>query len=365
MDSPIAEEKCILKLDVPRNGPFPKFQRPIVLGSFSLDRERVYCSDLSQLKYIKAPKNPKNVKFDLNDKLSDTIEKNEEINEKLDNVLKWISHNVKPPIDERIGDIVCYRGLITTILCTPYENQEGWIINATKWNGVVYMCASDTEEKKQRKKQATPHDKRFFHWGYKFEQYMTAASPDAEPDLSVAQNQNEEFCVMFKSKLNLHRLMYGAEMDGVESSDVVKNLEDLQAAEFIELKTNRKIQHPKQAENFKKYKLIKWWCQSFLVGITKIWCGYRDDHGVIHQVEKMQVSDFPRKAKGIWDPALCMNFCDHFLTFVRDVVKEEEPHTVWQFQWSPGEDIVGTKIPGPSEFSFVHNWFADNAKKHK
>lgn len=365
MGSPEMSEKCTLAVDFSRTENFPKFQRPLVLGYFSIDCDRGYCTDMSRLKYIKPPSQPTNVKFDLNDKMADAVIKDDELDEKLNNVLRWIYNSVKPPIDERIGDIVCYRGLLTTIMCTPYETQEGWIINATKWNGVIYLCATDTKEKKMRKRQATPRDKNFFNWGYKFEQFMMADSPDAEPNLSIPQNQNEEFCVMFKSKLNSHRIMFGAEMDGVDSCVPVMSLDDLQKVEFVELKTCRKLQHLKQTENFKKYKLIKWWCQSFLVGISKIWCGFRDDSGIVHSVEKMTVSDFPRKAKGFWEPSVCMNFCDYFLTFVRDVVKEEHLYTVWKFEWRPGKDIVGTKINRPSEFSFLHEWYAENAKKSR
>jgi hypothetical protein len=52
-----------------------------------------------------------------------------------------------------------------------------------------------------------------------------------------------------------------------------------------------------------------------------------------------------------------MNFCDRFLSFVRSVVVEEGPETVWKFEWRPHEDVMAVRIPGPSELSFLPAWF--------
>ena len=34
---------------------------------------------------------------------------------------------------------VCYRGLLTTLLCSPYEGKEGWEVTAAKWRGTLYL----------------------------------------------------------------------------------------------------------------------------------------------------------------------------------------------------------------------------------
>lgn len=46
-----------------------------------------------------------------------------------------------------------------------------------------------------------------------------------------------------------------------------------------------------------RFKLIKWWAQSFLVGIPTIICGYRDDSGVVRNLEKMETLKIPQRAK--------------------------------------------------------------------
>ena len=44
-----------------------------------------------------------------------------------------------------------------------------------------------------------------------------------------------------------------------------------------------------QERTLKKFKQIKWWCQSFLVGVPKIVCGFRDDDGVVEKVVQVKI----------------------------------------------------------------------------
>lgn len=80
-----------------------------------------------------------------------------------------------PVIDCRVpADFVCYRGLLTMLMCTPYEKDEDWIICATKWKGTIFMCARETDRKRLYREQMTDKQKQFMSWGYKFEQYMSS-----------------------------------------------------------------------------------------------------------------------------------------------------------------------------------------------
>lgn len=39
-----------------------------------------------------------------------------------------------------------------------------------------------------------------------------------------------------------------------------------------------------------RYKSLKWWAQSFLVGIQTIVCGYRDDNGIVGRLGAIDVN---------------------------------------------------------------------------
>jgi RAT1-interacting protein len=65
-------------------------------------------------------------------------------------------------------------------------------------------------------------------------------------------NEREELCVVFTTNLNNHRLLFGAEMDGVKSTAEINSCSELAGAEFIELKTTRQIETGRQYHNFKR-----------------------------------------------------------------------------------------------------------------
>lgn len=77
--------------------------------------------------------------------------------------------------------------------------------------------------------------------------------PNQQPNLTRCVNANEEFALVYRSKLNNHYLLYGAEVDGVDSLDLVSSdVSHLNNVRFVELKTSRQIQNERQDRNFKK-----------------------------------------------------------------------------------------------------------------
>lgn len=85
-------------------------------------------------------------------------------------------------------------------------------------------------------------------------------------------------------------------MDGIESWKPVKEPVTWKNINFVELKTNRIIETGRQDLIFRK-KLLKWWCQSFLVGIEHIVCGFRTNNGNVIDLKKYKVSDLIKMAK--------------------------------------------------------------------
>ncbi|VVC95411.1 unnamed protein product [Leptidea sinapis] len=162
-------------------------------------------------------------------------------------------------------------------------------------NGNIYLCARDTEEKKMQKKNMTVRDLMFSSWGYKFEQYVVSDSPQTDPTPEMPVNETEEFSLVLKTNINRHNIVFGAEMDGIrcdkecvqEKPDLVLGpealIQYLSSKEFIEIKTSRHIETSNQDRNFRRFKAKKWWCQSFLVGIDTILCGFRNDDGIVER----------------------------------------------------------------------------------
>lgn len=146
--------------------PFPRFEYPKVIGYIGLEN----------LKYARRISNDR-VNFDLNLHLDQVIRKPEDLDVKLRDLLMFLlEHKIRLnfPLENILekAKFFCYRGLLTCVACTPYENQEPWKIVAILFKGTIYLCARDTEEKRNRRQNMTERDKQFTSWGYKFEQYI-------------------------------------------------------------------------------------------------------------------------------------------------------------------------------------------------
>lgn len=65
---------------------------------------------------------------------------------------------------------------------------------------------------------------------------------------------------MFSTTLNGQRILYGAEMDGIESDHSYDlNDVDLNQLNFVELKVKIREQNHRQKQNYHRFKLRNWW----------------------------------------------------------------------------------------------------------
>ncbi|XP_046351572.2 decapping and exoribonuclease protein-like [Haliotis rufescens] len=353
------------------NKAFPFFRIPEEYGYFSQDSRRQFRSDRSQIRFYVPPANINRVNYDLTHGWSNFIRKDEDKKEYLDDLIKWVVENKmkfqikttktkdadqdtqSQSITSLNTDFVCWRGLLTRLLCTQYESRDGWIIAVTLFKGTYYLCEFETEEKKHQRDTTTERQDQICYGGWKFEQYLTSDVEGGSPDTSVPVNNNEGFCSVVRTRLNKHSLVFGGEVDCVDPTLSSKN-------KYVELKTSREMDNPRQRENFHRYKLIKWWAQSFLVGIEKIICGFRDDDGIVHRLEEFPTLKIPDMVKGIrnpWNAAVCFNFLDKFLDFVKQTVTTDDPRVVYVCRWQPRQDVNCEKMAPNSEFVFLPDWF--------
>lgn len=353
------------------DGNFPYFRQPTEIGSLSLDIKRNFHNDRSMLKHYVPPNDIHKVRFDLTKGYHNFIEKDETFKEYINDILKWINCNrdkflleeeKKKSVEEKNQirnlhtDFVCWRGLLTKLLCTPFENREGWLIAVTLYQGTHYMCEFDTESRKRQKQEMSERQKEMAYWGWKFEQYVTADKPDGLPKTDEPVNNCEAFCTVVRSRLEKHSLLFSGEVDAID-------LHAKEPCKYVEFKTTRQLDSYRQERNFIKFKLIKWWAQSFLVGIPTIICGYRDDGGVVRSLEKMETLKIPQRAKDErdgWDPVVCFNFLDKFLSHVKRTCTKDDSKTVYLFEWTPPGDITCSLQNLGSEFQFLPTWYTEN-----
>ncbi|XP_015111819.1 decapping and exoribonuclease protein [Diachasma alloeum] len=343
-------------------GNFPVFKKPNVIGYWSVDGSRALCHDASRLQYYSPPQT-RDVKFDLDRGIELVHRKPGNLDERISHILEWIKWNYpKIRANPESGrwlqpNFICYRGLLTKIMKTPYDNRDGWIICASKWRGSIYLCAFDTEADKEAKAIETPRQKQMASWGFKFEQYILADAPGGSPDASRPVDECEEFSCVFQTRLTQHWLLYGAEMDGVWSDEKLEDPLPLDKLKFVELKTSRIVENDRQLMSLERHKFLRWWCQSFLVGIESILCGFRDDAGVVRELQNYKIADIARNCQKYWKAASAMNFCDHFLRHVSSNVINDCDRTIYKFERVPNGDIFMTEVPPTPDYAVLPPWY--------
>ncbi|GAB0094227.1 Decapping nuclease DXO homolog [Sergentomyia squamirostris] len=350
---------------------FPNISQPLAIGGFSLDSKRKYHNDLRNLKYFSVPDEKPH--WDLNTGYEIYQRKQLIESERINHILEFIVANAERVKSKNqsgkvlFPDIVCFRGLLRMIMCTPYEassRSESWIILATKYRGTIYLCQEESDEKRDEILNETEDQKRFQYYGYKFEQYILTEKLNIPNDLTKPVIESEEFGVMFKSTFEKHKILYAAEMDGVISDAPIDVNADLSKnpLSFVEVKTKKQEENQRQHQNYVRFKLRKWWCQSFLVGIKDVYVGVRSAGGIVHRVEKVSVKSMPKIAERQWSSLICMKFCCIFLDTVKAMMEKiDDPHTVFRFSFNPriSDHIQYEIISEKSEVSFLPTWYVD------
>eukprot|EP00287_Rhodomonas_sp_CCMP768_P003772 CAMPEP_0196745950 /NCGR_PEP_ID=MMETSP1091-20130531/63783_1 /TAXON_ID=302021 /ORGANISM="Rhodomonas sp., Strain CCMP768" /LENGTH=281 /DNA_ID=CAMNT_0042092817 /DNA_START=165 /DNA_END=1010 /DNA_ORIENTATION=+ len=252
--------------------------------------------------------------------------------------LKEQNHKVDSDIH-----FVTFRNNLNKIMETPYNNKNAWKIRLERDNGTIFMHVVQLEESFSGRDQ-----KKFQYWGYKFEEVCcrapssadasSTASAQVQPDETV--NANVEFCSVFRMSFGSSRCIVAAEMDcaeptqgcgregeedGARTGDNLGNRKQRgevgeEEVKFVEIKTSREMTAPHHQRTFQRFKLLKFWIQSFIGGVPSICCGFRDDNGILNDFVMYKTLEIPRLVRGkpnMWDPRRCIDFTAWVLAEVR------------------------------------------------
>lgn len=344
----------------------PSYAVPKIVGYYSLDKDRNFHPDLSQLRYFVAPSGRK-VNFNLNKGFEQFVDKapNFERDEKVDHLLKFIETHfeklAKPDQDRVLPyDFICLRGVLKRLMMATFQ-KEDWSVCAINFKGSIYMWICEKEYLQY------PDQEKFVHWGCQFKNYMFGKTPNSESDGDIPANSNEEFCVMFSSLVNNASILHGVKIDGVDSDTIIgEDNETLDGVKLVEVKTSRIVFNHKNVRKSYAMKALKWFSQGFLVGMEDIYLGFRDNQGIVQEVVKTPIKSLPDEAFGLWNKNGCLKFMDAFLQFLRKTIPDEsDPHTAWVFDYDCESRVVTVrKEENKKELLFLPDWYVDMINKN-
>lgn len=156
--------------------------------------------------------------------------------------------------------------------------------------------------------------------GYKFETLCLLPAPWHETSREyiesrekITVNNHAQYCSIVRTGIGSTTLVLGGEVDAVWDA---KPSTPGTPINWVELKTSVVVRSDREMVTFER-KLMKFWIQSFLLGVPKIIVGFRDQNGILVRVEEMETASIPgtvkRIGKGTWDGNMCINFTAMFL----------------------------------------------------
>lgn len=211
--------------------------------------------------------------------------------------------------------VISWRGMLTKLLTCVYEEREGWEMNAMLVEGTLYLEESKgpSNSEKQTDQQSLQS-----YFGYSFESYCTSEDPEAPPAPSADKawggdvNTNVQWGSVVRTKLGDLPLILGGEVDCVQAGAGVD--QPLDTSSFLELKTNMVIEGERNTITFERcvgsslwvragpfansacldrYKLLKHYVQSVLLGVPSVIIGFRQSNGVLAGIQSFDTLDLP------------------------------------------------------------------------
>ncbi|KAJ7707493.1 RAI1 like PD-XK nuclease-domain-containing protein [Mycena rosella] len=322
-------------------GPSPAFQQPTQLISFSYTPEREFELTDSALRYLVQP--PRNAQLA---HAYDRWERRPERRSRIDGLLRALSAaraKRHPALASGVG-VVAWRGVMTRILTSPYEEREGWDLNVMCVDGVLYFEEHLSDARLREKNDIEPRHRLQTYFGYAFESYCTSHTPGGA---NVPQNPgdppgwggdvdtNVQWCSVVRTKLGDTRMVIGGEVDCVREK--YTGATDT----FVELKTSLVIRGPHDEVKFEK-RLLKFYMQSFLLGVPEILVGFRTPAGQVSTTQVFKTVEIPRLVRGklhAWDPTTCLRWGNAFLGFLQAQLKGQPERDVWRVRFTPGMGV--------------------------
>ncbi|KAM7206492.1 RAI1 domain containing protein [Naviculisporaceae sp. PSN 640] len=314
-------------------------KRPKEFACFSYDEEHQYhLGDRSLKWYYPSP-----LGVDLSKGYENFIKHDDSVDEHLDSLLTTIVHHEKEtgkPID---AHIVTWRGMMTKILAAPFDNRDGFEMNATLYRDAIFIEEFNDHKQASRAaqqnwKSAIPQEVMQF-WGYKFETLSTMPRPWGETSREYIEgrdshvvNNKEQYCSVVRTGLGKSIVCIGGEVDAIWDS---KPNPPGPPINWVELKTSAEFRGERDMDNFDR-KLMKFWIQSFLLGVPKIIVGFRSPDGILLRIQEFRTEDIPsmvkRRGRAEWDGNVCINFASAFLEWLRETITTEG---VWRIRLAP------------------------------
>ncbi|ORY09879.1 RAI1 like PD-XK nuclease-domain-containing protein [Clohesyomyces aquaticus] len=322
-------------------------KRPREIAHFSYDENHEYKEDESGIQYYCKPQ----MGVDLCEGF-DTFNRYEDKEDPhIDSLLRALISKEQREGAKVEADFVTWRGMMTRIMTAPFDMFASFEMFATLHQGTIYIeedFQAKAAERASENQNPPPNNRRnnyqnnhqshshemMTYWGYKFETLSLSPDPPANTSAAFLQNRRNtvvsnhaQHCSIVHTAFGSNSLFLGGEVDGLwePKPDISQNPNA--PIPWIELKTTELVEHMTDRDILKyERKLLKFWAQSFLLGVTKVIVGFRSKQGILRSIDVYETSQIPgmvRRGSRCWDGNTCINFAAAFLGKLKETITEE------------------------------------------
>ncbi|KIW70854.1 hypothetical protein, variant [Phialophora macrospora] len=266
-------------------------------------------------------------------------------------------------------------------MVAPFSKLDDWEMNATLFQGTIFLEENHTKKISSRQQQfssagrpgALPQDLMSF-WGYKFESVSLMPTPWPETSREYIESREDEvvsnyaqYCSIVRTGLGKVKMILGGEVDAVMA---FKPEDKSKPIDWVELKTTAMVTNEKEQVKYER-KLLKFWAQSFLLGVPRIVVGYRTQQGILEKLEELDVQTIPDKVKlkgkALWDGQTCINFAASFLEWLKDVITSDGVWRIRKRENVPVLEVSKLEEPGHGDIlspAFIE-WRTSGLEAHQ
>ncbi|RMD42532.1 hypothetical protein DV735_g2592, partial [Chaetothyriales sp. CBS 134920] len=321
-------------------------RRPREITFFSFDEDHKFRLDDSSLRYYYPPNLAGGI--DLSRGFESFRQFDDSNDGHLGGLLDAIAAHEEEKNSKLETDIITWRGMMTKVWIL-----DDWEMNATLFEGTIFIEENHQKAVASRSKQFSsganrgnnmPSQELMSFWGYKFETLCLLPAPWSETSREYIETREEQvvsnyaqYCSIVRTGFGKTKIVIGGEVDAVMA---FKPDNKTTPTDWVELKTSAEVTNDREHTRFER-KLLKFWAQSFLLGVPKIVVGYRTQQGMLKRLEELDTQAIPetvqRHGKRLWDGQICINFASSFLEWLKATITTDG---VWRIQRRAKEPVI-------------------------
>ncbi|TDG46489.1 hypothetical protein AWZ03_007050 [Drosophila navojoa] len=128
---------------------------------------------------------------------------------------------------------------------------------------------------------------------------------------------------------------------------------------FVDLKLRTIKMKPSEWANHNRSDVLKWWVESFLTGIEKIYIAYHDRQGNVHKIINRKLRELWRDCEHDWSPNICGHFLSRCLGNIKTLLANvDSASTVYLLEYDAENGNLRYKYATErSEYTFIPDWF--------